>query len=387
MTMADIYGKDFVFSPRVSPRACNWFPKDEAFLDISAGEALTVMGDMAVLCSNAVSTPEALRLLHDAGFSFPQTLHHYQGSADYLLQLRSLGGKGMKIALYHVHHRLDLVDQSCWIDPAVLSFLNNKANYAKFVDASHLARRAVFPSASSAKILSHIGLPIVFKAATGESTGAGADIFICKTPEDLSSAEGFFGNSPIVAEEFLKISRNLCLNFSVNNEGHITYIGSAEQISNDKGKHRGSWIDKQSEAPEEAVEIGLRIVRAGYEHGYYGCVGIDVAVTEDGRIIISGLNFRVTGPTAALMLSKNIERVLGKGVLHLRRFQGKTNYHEMLKSTYKALEEDILLPLCSYDPGAAGNSKGMPQLTALILGNNREEVAENERILADSGLV
>ena len=386
-SLSQIYGSDVIYSPRASSNACTWLPHDEFILDSMTGGQIPVAGDMPILCAAGVSTPAGLQLLRDAGFDIPQAVFRYFTATDYLRKLKNLYKKSKRIALLHVHPVSELPSEACWVKPEMLSFINNKANFAILVSQRHLpARRMLMPSRLLIETLPHC-FPLVAKAATDESSGGGVDVAICRTSRDLKRATVLFQSCRrVVIEEFLPIKRNLCLNYSATAEGMINYLGCAEQVSDAQGKYQGNWIDATTTAPLLAIEIGTRVVAAGFALGYYGCVGIDMAVREDGRIVIFDLNFRVNGSTAALLLAESVQRTSGRTVLRFRALQGSGTYRDLLNSAYAAIRKGIFLPLSSYDPGVGGYPRARPRMTGLILGNTREEVKEHERELSTMGL-
>ena len=139
-------------------------------------------------------------------------------------------------------------------------------------------------------------------------------------------------------------------------------------------------------APPLAIKIGTRVAAAGFALGYYGCVGMDMAVLEDGRIVVFDLNFRVNGSTAPLLLAESVQRTSGRTVFRFRALQGSGTYRDLLNSAYVVLQKGIFLPLSSYDPEVGGYPSARPRMTGLILGNARGEVEENERELSAMGL-
>lgn len=388
LTLGEILGTDLVYSPRASPNGCAWLPPSAAVLDGLTGGQLAVVGDMPVLCAAGVSSPEALGLLRDAGLPVPANLIRYADGADCLRRLAELSGSARKIVLQHVHPAADLAPEACWIPPATLSFLNNKRNLGELVPAPNRPERRILAREHVAAAVSPEHLPVVLKAATDESTGGGLDVLVCLTPEQLERAAGYFnGCTHVVAENFVPIRRNLCLNYAVTRAGETIYLGCAEQVSDTEGRYHGNWIDAASQAPADAVEAGRAVARAGAERGYWGIVGLDMAVTEDDRLLVFDLNFRINGSTAALLLARSVRETLGRPVLRMRSWRGTGTYGELLKAAYTALARDILLPLNSYDPTAGGEVEAPPRLSGLLLGRSREEVTECERELAALGLV
>lgn len=386
-SLSQIYGSDVIYSPRPSSNACTWLPHDEFILDSMTGGQIPIAGEMSILCAAGASTPEGLQLLHDAGFDIPGLVLRYFGATDYLYKLKSLYKERKKIALLYVHPVFELPPEACWVKPETLSFINNKANLAILVNSDHLPkRRMLAPSRLVIERPSH-RFPLVVKAVTDESSGGGVDVAICRTLRDLKQATVLFRScSRVVIEEFLPIKRNLCLNYAATVEGMINYLGCAEQVSGAEGNYQGNWIDATTTAPSLAIKIGTSVVSAGFSLGYYGCVGIDMAVVEDGRIVLFDLNFRVNGSTAALLLAKSVQRTSGRTVLRFRALQASGTYYDLLNSVYASMHKGIFLPLSSYDPEVGGHPKTRPRLTGLILGETREEVEEHERELSSMGL-
>lgn len=380
-----MFGRDVVYSPRVSPNACTWLPLGDYGWDLLTGGQLAISGTTPCVCARAVCTTEARRLLNDVGLQIAEELYQYRDGSDYLQVLDRLCKHGKRIALQHVHSATDIPPENCWVAPSILSFVNNKACYRDIVDETYLPPRTIIHSRRMSEKLSSSPLPMVIKAATEESTGGGFDVFICRAKHDLREAERLFQScSRVVAEEFFEIHRNLCLNYAVTATGRIYYLGSAEQVSNTEGKYQGNWIDSQAEAPPEAIELGRDIVRTGFGYGYWGFVGIDMAVQDDGRIIVFDLNFRINGSTCALVLADAVRHHLGQAVMRSCTLVGKGSYGEALEGVYKAMERKLLVPTASCDPAAGGYS-AVPRIQCLILGQTREEVAENQRQIAEWG--
>ena len=213
----------------------------------------------------------------------------------------------------------------------------------------------------------------------------------CHNVDDLRKSRIFFRSCKrVVIEEFLHIQKSLCLGFAATANGEIIYLGCSEQICNDHGKYSGNWFDETAAAPPAAIDIATRTVRAGMERGYYGWVGIDLAILEDGRIVLFDLNFRTNGSTASLLLADSILEHIGAKCMRLLSM--KSSHHadtftDLFHRIYAALDAGLLLPLITYNPAVLGHQNGIPRVTGLILGSDREEVIENERHLADLGLV
>lgn len=387
MTLDRIYGDRLVFSPTPSPKARTWLPQDPIAIDMLTGGMLTIAGDMPVLCAASVATPEGIQLLRDAGFAEARNLLRYKNDIEHGRQLCDLLGTGLKIALQHAPHPSEAIPDAYWIHPSTLAFVNNKAHLAHMVETRHLPARRLTAPLQLRQLIETDSLPVVIKAATNETTGGGGDVAICHDSNDLQKAEILFRNCcNVVIEEFLPMTRNLCLNYAINAEGNISFIGSAEQINDTTGKYFGNWIDGSCEPPPGAIEAGRSVAKAGFEMGYWGCVGIDMATMEDGRILIYDLNFRLNGSTAALLLSRNLKKKYGQPVMRLAGLKGTSSYKRMVKAIYTAMDKGLFVPLVTCDPAAIKKLSHAPCARGLILGRTRAQVREHVKALEALGL-
>lgn len=386
-TFSSIYGNAFIYMARTSPNATRWQPHGEMVLDIMTATMLTILGDMPIVCAASVSTPDALGLLRDAGMQITDEIHRYFDVADYMRMLQKLYADGPKMVMQHVHPLSEMPSERCWIAPSILSFVNNKANLERFVPCGNIPSRNILFAKQISCVDRSWSLPVVIKAVTDETNGGGVDVRICRDGNDIQrAAEYFTGCRCVVVEEYLDIRRNLCLHYCVTKDGVIDYLGFAEQVSDEQGIYQGNWIEVGDECPIEAVEVGKSIVRAAYECGYYGVLGMDMAVLEDGHFKVFDLNFRGNGSTPAVLHAQSVYQHYRKPVIRLRRLTGRGNYRDMLNAVYRAMARGILLPLGSCDPEAGPYIGEYPLLSGMILGETRQEVWENERELVSMRL-
>jgi hypothetical protein len=386
-TFSSIYGGKFIFAARLSPNADHWQTQGVMAQDMMTSGMLTVLGDMSVVCAASVSSPECFGLLRDAGFQLPSDIYRYCDLADYITLIKKICAGGPKIVTQHVHPTTEIPTECSWIAPSVLSFVNNKANLRELVPNEKIPDRDILLTKRLADTCQSLRLPAVIKAVTDESSGGGIDVRICRSITDVQKAVSYFAECrSVIVEEYLHIRRNLCLHYCVTQEGSIAYLGFAKQVIDEDGQYHGNWIDVKEECPIEAIELGTRIALTGFERGYFGVLGIDVAMLEDGTCKAFDLNFRGNGSTPAVLYAQSVYENYHKPVMRFRRFTGRGNYRDMLKIVYRALARGMFLPLGSCDPEAGSYRGERPRLIGLILGATRQNVFENERELVSMGL-
>jgi hypothetical protein len=386
--MAEVYGPSHVYAPRAHPKTCDWINPDPALRDIITGSHLTIAGDIAVVCSAGVTTPLGLELLAEAGLQLAASTNAYCDEQHAIEIATRFAECGTKIVVQHIYPDGVLNDSAMWIDPRLLSYLNNKANLAELVPAAHVATRHVMTPETFFSDGAAQPFPIVLKVATDLSNGGGFGVAICRTNDDLAEAhERFAGCEQLVVESFQSILRNACLHYAVMPDGTTRYLGFADQDIDANGRYRGNWISLGSTLSSEMIDIGRAIVTRGALLGYRGFVGIDIAGTEDGRWVVLDLNFRVNGSAAAVLLAPAIQRAVGPRCLHLRNFSCDAGFTRLLAATRLALRSGSLIPLVTFDPMAAGHSGQPSRLSALIIAESQADAHRVETELAASGLV
>ncbi len=390
VTMAEIYGPNHVYAPRAHPATCGWLTHDQALLDSLTGNQLSIVGNMAVVCSAGSVTPAAIELMALAGLDLSQTqLHPFVGEHDAVDTLHRLATAGKTFVVQHVYPNGVLPTGAMWVDAHVLSYLNNKANLGALVTPEYLPLRRIVTPESAFGGTSLIALPVVLKAATDDSTGGGGAVAVCRTKADIDAAAAgqLMMCQRLVVEEFLDIVQSPCLHFAVMPDQEVRYLGFAEQDVADDGRYQGNWIPLGgAPLPDDAVSAAMNVVRRGAELGFRGIVGIDLAMTRDGRTFVIDLNFRVNGSTTAVLMAPGVRQRVGDAVLHLRKFVGTTDIATLLSVAGDAVRRGRFIPFASFDPDAAGRAGTLPRISGIVIGESQGDVLATERELAARGM-
>ncbi|RLB68009.1 MAG: hypothetical protein DRH04_07250 [Deltaproteobacteria bacterium] len=388
LDLTRIFGEESVYCPCTSPNARRWLPSGQAVLNGLTGRQLVLAGSMPVLCSRGVSSGPALQLLRDAGLPVPSRIYKFSTNEEYLALLQRLLSAGRQIVVNHSHPINELPAGKCWVPPGLVNFLNNKANLGEIAPAAHVPERCLLTMKQLRRDLDKFEYPLVIKAAVNESSGGGGDVKICRSRLDVDkclSAE-FSGVEQLVKEEYLPEFLNLCLNYALTADGRVVCCGCAEQVSDNEGMYRGNWLDRNLKLPELVFTVGDFIAGQGAVLGYYGFLGIDIALLPDGRVMAFDLNFRANGSTTALLLEESIARFSGKSVMRVHSWRSRAGYRHILKTAYSLLQKGSFVPFWSYDPRADGLHDFEARLGGVLIGSAREEILELELEIAGLGL-
>lgn len=391
MTLAEAFGPDVAYVRRPAPSAGRWLPKEPGVVDFISGGQNAIAGAMPVVCCAATLTPDAVRCLRDAGFAMESEFHPCATLREYRRTLDRLATSGLRFALQTPHSPDEVDPRFALVDPDIQRDLNDKGRLAEHVPPERIAPRCVVaPALATGIAVGEVRVrgAVVLKAANRLPSGAGESVRICRSEAAVRAALSEMADEPgVVVEEFLAIRASACFHSLVRRDGSVEFLGVAEQVCDAHGHYRGNWIDAGSDLKAEAdvVETVRRAVEGASALGYRGFSGIDVAFTGDGDWRVLDLNFRMNGSTPAVLLRRSIEASRGPVSIRSRSWRGDSDFPALLATVRAAMGRGALIPLVFYDP-AANEAGGAPRVGGLLVGPDRETVAEEDLRLAREGL-
>lgn len=383
-TLGALYGDLKVFVPRASFTPYGWLPTDASTLDFLTGGQLTVAGDMPVVCHASVATDWIVDLLRDAGFDVAPNRLVFRDRDDCATLLRGLGRRERSLVLQHVHPPNEVPDDAYWIDRELLAYLNNKGNLGRLVPAELCPRRRLV--ALDRLCTERRAFPVVVKAPSEMSSGAGFAVTICHRQDDLEVAAARFATCrEVVVEDFIDIERNLCVQYVVAPDGVVSYLGAAEQVVDGDGNYLGNWLERDA-APPAVVSAGMGVVETAAALGYRGIAGLDIVVARDGTVLVIDLNFRLNGSTVPLLLADALRAAYGDD--HVVRFRGwRVAAGRPARAVVEAaVATGGVVPLSVLDPDASPYEDACARVAGLVVAASRDEIEDAERRLRELGL-
>jgi len=197
------------------------------------------------------------------------------------------------------------------ISPELIRWLNDKKNLPTLVPEQYLPERyAEFPDGKSfVQSTQEYPHPCVIKVSASSS---GNGVYLCKTEADIRKAKIALKKmkATICVEEFIFELRNFGVQFGIPYDPNkpIDIIGFNEQMTSEDGTFLGGKIDYPDLYPElSAIYATLKeeILPKVRQLGWYGIGGFDVLVDARGKYYFIDGNFRATGMSAAIFLTKN----------------------------------------------------------------------------------
>jgi hypothetical protein len=384
LRLSDIFPATHTFNPR-EPYGGNPFVAEDAQASNAlTGGQLSLTGDLRVLCHSDVATEGVLGMINWAGFDCGDHRDLYNGQDAYFSLLT--GCKPGTVIFQHAHPP-EMADPglSC-IPYSTLTALNNKSSLATLAPASATPKRQIMPTSgpAAAQMWATLPVPVVLKVPSHHSLGSGEGVRICRDKASLRNAvDDFQRAEAVIAEEFIEITENWCVQFACLPGGLVQYLGTAEQIVDPNGRYTGNWISAP-EPPQAVIDLGGEIATRGAECGYLGIAGFDVVAAADGRILVLDLNFRVNGSTTGLLYRESLRDVHGPVEIMFRILRDSHGWAHACEAVTDDIWAGRILPFAGYHP--APGSGAAARMSVLATGPTRSDVTSMVASLRRRGL-
>ena len=282
---------------------------------------------------------------------------------------------GERLLCQHVHDEDEVPAEACLVAPALLRYLNNKANLPAIVGrrgraAAHADQPRGRRNAPRRRVVGAQGLlRRLLRRRLRRLRPPGGDA--------RSREPGFVQpGAELIVEEYLDLVENWCVHFCVEAIGAPRLIGATEQIISATGAYGGSRVGG-TVLPPAAAELCQGVAERARELGFIGYCGIDTGLTSSGELRVFDLNFRINASTPPLLVLNAIAASRGpswegRGRWQTYRHSGPlTDLVERLVAVYP---DRALVPIASYDPAFTANGSGPSLLSALLLGDDEQDL-------------
>ncbi len=388
ITLDRLWPRTAVVAQRPPDDSLDWIPRTLRAYDRASAAPLLFAGTLPVVCHEAAATPAALQLLRDCGFSPPDEIIPYRDSAHMCELVAREARRGRRIGVAYTSRRLLAPAESYVNDPHLHAALNDKANLARLLPPEAAPRRRIVETAELPDVLrrGRARLPLVLKASTRLGSGAGCDVAICRSPDDLAPAYQRLARAEhVVVEEFHDFAENWCLHFAIGDAGAV-YLGAAEQVCDEAGVYQGNWCEQGAGPGSDAIEFARYAARTGWSLGYRGYLGVDAGRTAGGRWLAFDLNFRVNGSTVQVLLRDSVAAEWGataSRICYGLRFHGP--FAAMVDRLRAFHARRALVPLLAFDLERTDPAERSPVCNVLAVGRSREAVGAVLAALGEAG--
>jgi hypothetical protein len=375
-----------VYAPRQWNATNPWLSSDPHLQAAPTGNMLGLGGSTECLVHRACVGPASYELYDLAGMPDPAPHIGYAGSDEAEEQVFRLAQYGRPL-LTDYRPPPDFWDRGLWLNrPELIAYLNDKANLDALAPPAAFPERFFVPHCELRQLADRAPtLPAVLKASTEEGNGGGLDVRICRTAAEWSDAVSFFETQAahlrgLVVERFEAFTATWCALVGITDEGW-SHWGSSQQVCSGDGKYGGNWKGRGFEMPEAALELVAHVADQGQRRGFRGVAGMDLGRTEDGRLLVFDLNFRLNGCTPQVVFHDAACERVGAVVSRSRRFRFSRPLAEVVPQLRPLLEQGRLVPVSAFDAALDPAKGGVSSVSTLLVGASRDEVRQLEQQL------
>ncbi|MBO1514121.1 ATP-grasp domain-containing protein [Metabacillus bambusae] len=384
-TFQDIYGKGYVYNPKLYAHDYQHFAGDLLSLESLTARELSIVGDFPVVCHAATVTDPALSLLRKAGLKIPSILYTYHTEDEYIQLLNKLDKQNQRLIFQYPHPSDVFSSNLSWIDPEIQVYLCDKRNIPEFVPPKNVPKRSIMSIEQIIK--EKTALPIILKTGDGRATSGGYGVLIIEEEKQLYEIDETFGDlSEIIVEEAIQYDENISLHYVVNKQGEINFLGKSAQIVNKDGCFRGSWITVDvDDKIAEIVETGYEVMKKVTEKGYVGVAGFDVLIRGENYYFID-LNIRLNASTCGLFLYDDIQKKYRKETVRLCNLEWMNDFDQLIPVVEKYMSKDQFVPLSFLDANYLPGENRVSKVIGLVIGHSTQEVEGVLDTMASDGL-
>jgi hypothetical protein len=369
-----VFGPGAVLTARLPRSKAGANTADPHLCDAFTGPIMAIADQTPAICSAGVASPCGLELLTAAGIPFSREIRTYRTTEDFHRLVGDVHDNGERLLCQHVHGEDEVPADACLVAPALLRYLNNKANLPAIVGVEGAPRRTPIDPEDVAGL--GVDESWVLKVCSEESSGGGFGVYVHRAGTPISRPDFVQPDAELIVEEYLDLAENWCVHFCVDAIGTPRLIGATEQIISATGAYGGSRVGG-TVLPPAAAELCQGVAERARELGFIGYCGIDTGLTSAGELRVFDLNFRINASTPPLLVLNAIAASHGpswegRGRWQTYRLGG--SLPELVERLDAVYPERALVPIASYDPAYTANGAGPSLLSALLLGDDEQDL-------------
>ncbi|HTN24192.1 MAG TPA: hypothetical protein VL120_09425 [Solirubrobacteraceae bacterium] len=371
-----VFGPGTVLTARLPLSETGANTSDPHLCDAITGPIMAIADETPVICSAGVASPCGLDLLGAAGVPVSREIRTYRTAEDFHRLVGAVIANGERLLCQHVHDEDDVPAEACLVAPALLRYLNNKGNLPAIVGAGGAPRRAPIGAEDVAAL--GVGESWVLKVCSDSSSGGGYGVYVHQAGTAITRPGFVQPGAELIVEEYLDLVQNWCVHFCVEAIGGPRLLGATEQLISATGAYGGSRVGG-TVLPPAAAELCQVVAERARRLGFIGYCGIDTGLTSSGELKVFDLNFRINASTPPLLVLGEIAARRGPSWTGRGRWQ--TYRHggslpDLVKRLQAVYPDRALIPIASYDPAFTANGAGPSLLSALLLGDDEQDLRQ-----------
>jgi hypothetical protein len=369
-----VFGPGAVLTARLPLSETGANTADPHLCDAYTGPIMAIADQTPVICSAGVASPCGLDLLVAAGVPVSREIRTYRTAEEFHRLVGDVLRNGERLLCQHVHDEDEVPAEACMVAPKLLRYLNNKANLPAIVGAEGAPRRSSISPGDVA------GLGVddtwVLKVCSDDSSGGGYGVYVHQAGSPIAQPGFVQPGAELIIEEYLDLVENWCVHFCVEAIGAPRLLGATEQLISATGAYGGSRVGG-TVLPQAAAKLCQAVAERARELGFIGYCGIDTGLTSSGELKVFDLNFRINASTPPLLVLNAIAATRGsswEGRGRWQTYRHSGSLPDLVRRLEGVYPDRALVPIASYDPAFTANGAGPSLLSALLLGDDEQDL-------------
>jgi hypothetical protein len=369
-----VFGPGAVLTARLPLSDAGANTADPHLCDAYTGPIMAIADETPVICSAGVASPCGMDLLAAAGVPVSREIRTYRTAEEFHRLVGDVIGNGERLLCQHVHDEDEVPAEACMVAPALLRYLNNKANLPAIVGAAGAPRRSSISPGDVAAL--GVDESWVLKVCSDDSSGGGYGVYVHEAGSAIAQPSFVQPGAELIVEEYLDLVENWCVHFCVDAIGAPRLLGATEQLISATGVYGGSRVGG-TVLPPAAAELCQAVAERAREMGFIGYCGVDTGLTSSGEVKVFDLNFRINASTPPLLVLNAIAASRGpawEGRGRWQTYRHSRSLPDLVERLGAVYPDRALVPIASYDPAFTANGSGSSLLSALLIGDDERDL-------------
>ncbi|CAM3528015.1 hypothetical protein KIPE111705_12620 [Kibdelosporangium persicum] len=348
--------------------------------DVVSARPIAVAADTPVICSSGGTDPDLLAHIRDSGLPVGTDLREFRSEAEFACRVTEAISDGLLMSMEYPQPTALCPEERSLKSAHLVGHLNNKASITTLVDPRFQAGRSTVTREQLAAA-APAEKSWVLKAATDDAHGGSLDVYLHRAMENIALPEFTDVLDEFVVEEYLQIHDNWGLQFYVGTDARARLLAVSEQRVDVTGVYTGGRFGAVTDPPAELLAECLATAQRAADLGYRGLCSLDCVRTQDGRLAVLDLNFRITSGSIPLLALRSIRPDTLDQPAESVKLTVSGPLTDLLGHVRPALAGHGLLVVAGHDTARTDNPVRQSALQLLVFGDDPAEVTARRRAL------
>ncbi|WP_432937487.1 hypothetical protein ACQPXM_25180 [Kribbella sp. CA-253562] len=372
-TLTDIYGPGIAVCARPAQEPTVPWSRHRNTRDVLSARPLAIAADTPVVTRAGGTEPNLLAALRDGGLPVGTDPREFRTEAEFAARVSEALSDGLLMSMEYPQPTALYSDERSVKSAELVGYLNNKASISTFVDPRFQARRQIVTIDELAEA-APAEKSWVLKAATNAAHGASLDVYLHRAGDPVILPAFTDILTEVVVEEYLNIHYNWGVQLYVAADGRARLLAVTDQRIDADGVYSGGRFGLIVPLPADLLTECLAIAQRAADVGYRGMCSLDCAQTDDGRLLMLDLNFRITSGSIPLLALHTIRPDALDRPSESTKLTTSASIATLLTALRPALQRGGLIVTGGHDTRRTDNTINQTTLHLIVFGDDHDDV-------------